>query len=229
VWSVPSGSAIVTWNTYVFTLVFMFAYAMMTVRLMVSLKHMVSAMYDHGGGQYRMLCAAYECAVLAVVMCAMFAVTGRWQLMEEGHEWYSAAQETAVVGSMTYMCQAHEHVAALASVIVAMALFRTFQLVMYERRASHVVRALGASVWPAAAVVAYCLIAMFGAWGGVAGGDGPGFLNAFVLSRAGFRNSETRPPPMATVVSAVAFLLLNAAVVSIITKRYILSKLYTRQ
>jgi len=145
------------------------------------------------------------------------------------HEWYSAAQETAVVGSMTYMCQAHEHVAALASVIVAMALFRTFQLVMYERRASHVVRTLGASMRPAAAVAAYSLIVTYGAWGSVTAGD-YGFLNAFVLSRTqGWRNSMAGPPPMATVVSAVAFLLLNAAVVSIITKRYILSKLYTRQ
>lgn len=225
----PSDSVVVTWSTYVFTLVFMFAYAMMTVRLMISLKHMVSAMYDYGGGEYRALCAAYECAVLAVVMCAMFAVTGRWQLMEVAHELYSVAQETAVVGTMTYMCQAHEHVASLASVIVAMALFRTFQLVMYERRASHVVRALGASMRPAATVAAYCLIVTYGAWGGVTAGDGPGFLNAFVLSRTDWRNDVTQPPPMATVVSAVAFLLLNAAVVSIITKRYVLSKLYTRQ
>ncbi|XP_025191851.1 LOW QUALITY PROTEIN: polycystic kidney disease and receptor for egg jelly-related protein [Melanaphis sacchari] len=231
VWTVPSSSAIVTWNTYVFTLVFMFAYAFMAVRLMVSLKHMVSAMYDHGGGAYRLLCAAYECVVLAVVMCAMFAVTGRWKLMELAHERYASARETAVVSSMTYMCQAHEHVAALASVTVAMGLFRTFQLVLYERRVSHVARALSASVRPAAAVVAYGLIVTYGAWSGVAGGGNggsSGFFNAFVLSRAGGRGRDgaSRPPPMATAVSAIAFLLLNATVVSIITKRYVLSKLY---
>jgi len=228
VWTVPSSLAIVTWSTYVFTLVFMFAYAATAVRLAVSLKRMVSAMYYHGGGgAYRLLCAAYEGAVLAVVLCIAFAVTGRWQLMGVAHEQYSTARETAVVGGMTCMCRAHEHVAMLTSVAVAMALFRTFQLVMYERRASHVARALGASAAPAAAVAGYSLAVTCGAWYGVAGADGPGFLNAFVLARGA---APQTPPPIAYVaVSAAVFLLFNAAVVSVITKRYVLSKLYTRQ
>uniref|UniRef100_A0A2S2P2K4 Polycystin domain-containing protein n=1 Tax=Schizaphis graminum TaxID=13262 RepID=A0A2S2P2K4_SCHGA len=229
VWTVPSSSAIITWNTYVFTLVFMLAYALTAVRLIVSLKHMVSAMYDHGGGAYRLLCAAYECAVLVVVMCAVFAVTGRWKLMELAHEEYASAQEIAIVSSMTYMCQAHEHVAALASVTVAMGLFRTFQLVMYETRVSHVARALGASVGPMAAVAAYSLIVTYGAWSSVTGGDGSGFFNAFVLARVGGSNDPLRTPLVATAASTAVFLLLNATVVSIITKRYVLSKLYTRQ
>jgi hypothetical protein len=219
----------VDWTTYVFTLVFMSAYAVTAVRLTSSVVRVTVGRGDGGTTPYDRFWTAYECALLAIVVATSLAVTGRWRLMDEAGAQYSMAKETVYVASVTDMCRSHEHVAALASVAVAMALFRTFRLVTLAERKPHLQRTLDASGGPVLMVAGFSMVAAYGAWYSTVrtdGGDGHGFLNAFVVGQHALGRGRPSPPCLAVTVVAV-FLFLNAAAVAIITKRYVVSRLYS--
>lgn len=224
----PSSSMFISWRTYVFTLVFMFAYAVTGLRLLRSASRMTSRSSEDRGGFW----TAYEYALLTVVLCTAFAVAGRWRLMDLVNDSYAEAREATFVPGVTAMCQAHDHVSTLASATVTMALFRAYRLTTYRAgRPSHVEQTLRASGGPAAAACACATIAAFGAWYG-GGGDGtPGLVNAIVLGRGilghDYGEETAMRSPFVIAVSVVLYLFFNAVVVSVITKQYVVSKMYS--
>lgn len=220
-WTVPSSSVFVTTSTYVFTFVFVTAYGLAAVWLTHSVSRMVSNRDVNSADGHWTFWIAYECGLLAVVVATTFAVAGRWRLMERASEQYADAKETEYVASVTGMCRAHGHLAALASVAAAMAVFRIYRLVTGSRRAVHAERALRESGDPVAVAGLCALIVAFGLWYGYGQFDGL-FFDAFVFGRGG-----TVDPDVTTTTAVVVYYFFSAMVVSIVTKRYVLSKIYT--
>lgn len=223
----------ISWHTYVFTLVFMFAYAVTGFRLLRSVSRMSSSARTEDDSSFW---TVYEYALLTIVLCTAFTVAGRWRLMDLVGDWYAEARETAFVPGVTAMCQAHDHVSLLASMCISMAVFRAYRLATYQMKGpSHVDRALRASSGPVATVFAFAIIAAFGAWYGGDGGDldgAPGLVNAVMLSRGPFyqlqKYGEQMPwSPYVITASVVLYLFYNAVVISVITKQYAVSKLYS--
>ncbi|VVC44104.1 Polycystin cation channel, PKD1/PKD2 [Cinara cedri] len=221
VYSIPSNSIFVSWITYAFTLGFMIAFAITAMRLTRSVLFMV---YNYDVSRFW---TTYECVMLAIVLCTTFTVAGRWRLMEQAGEQYAAFKETEFVTNVTDMCRAHEHITALVVLVGIMALFRVFRLATYRKRVPYVERTLHSASGPVAAIAAYALIVTFGMWycAPRIANSVHGFFNVFVLGRNAFNHGIpwwSRHVTIATTVTV--FLLFNAAVVSIITKYYIISK-----
>jgi len=228
---VPSSSMVITWSTYIFTLTFMFAYAVAGLRLVNSVSRMRWSDWKNGDNGFWM---TYECALLVVVLCTAFAVAGRWRLMDSASEQYATAREMVFVASVTAMCQAHEHLVTLASMTAAMTLFRAYRLVTYATHVSSNFNwTLGESSYPLATAGAYALIVAYGAWHGSGGSRGLyGFINAVVLGRQPFDvgvQLHRRLSPLAIGTAVVVHLLFNTAVISVIIKHYVVTRMYSRQ
>lgn len=228
VWTVPSSSIFVTTSTYVFTFVFVTAYGLAAVWLTGSVSRMVSNRNVNGADGRWTFWMAYECGLLAVVVATTFAVGGRWRLMEQAGERYAEAKETEYVASVTGMCRAHRHLAALASVAAAMTVFRTYRLVTGPRSAVHAERALRESGDLMTVAGVYALTVAFGLWYCSSDFDGL-FYNEFVLGRRTLDPDVRHSLSYATVTAVAVYYFFSAMIMAIITKRYVLSKMYSQQ
>lgn len=227
-WTVPTESVFISWTVYVLTFALVCMYTATAMRLVTSISSMVNDYNDRvGGSWFDWFWVVYECALLAIVLLTLFAVADRWKLMELAAQRYTETREMAFVPIVSDMCRVHDHVVALASVTVALTLFRMYRVIKYAYRVSHAERMVRESGGTVSAIVACALTAAFAAR---RSGRGHAFLNSFVLGRNAFDADENNIVfPAVTGVRVVVYCLLYAAIVSVFVQYYVLSKLYLRQ
>lgn len=230
VWTIPSSSVFIIWSVYSSTTVLVLMYVVIVTQLLNSVSFMITEYKDKdgGGGWYRFFWTFYECVLVAVVLFTLFAVIGRWILMEGAALRYAESPETAYVDSVMDMCRVHDHITALASVTVAMMLFRLYRVVKYTSYTSYVDRTLHESGDTVAVVAALALTVAYGAW---YGDGGHAFLNVFLFGQYAHRDRGLRWSPY-TAVAAVAAMhsVLYATIIAVVTRLYmVITRVNTRK
>lgn len=179
----------------------------------------------YGGSWYEYFWTLYECALLIISLCTLFAVADRWKLMQLAARQYKETKQTAYMANVIEMCQVHENVVMLASASLAMALFQMYRMVKYTDCVFHIEWTLHVSGSLVFTIVAYSLIIESGTW---YGSYSHAFFNALVFGRNMIHHST---PWLQLFISTTVtvYFLLYATIVSIVTKRYALSKMYTQQ
>lgn len=166
-WTVPADSVFISMNMYTLTFLIICMYTVTAMRLVSSLSNMV---YDHndrdGNTWLEYFWTAYECALLMLVMLALFAVADRWKLMERADREYHKHTEKAYVPILADMCRVHDHVVALAAVSMTVILFRTYRVVKYVDRMSRVERTVRQSGAVIAVLAFHALIFTTWPWYG---------------------------------------------------------------
>lgn len=198
------------------------------MRLVTSISSIVNDYIDREGGDwFDRFWAVYECALLTIVLLTLFAVADRWKLMELAAQRYNETREMAFVPIVSDMCRVHDHVVALASVTVAMTLFRMYRVIKYAYRLSHVERMVCESGGTVCVAVACALAVAFTTR---RSGHGHAFLNSFVFGRNTF-DAQENIIALFTIafVQIVVHCLLYATTVSVFIQCYVLSKLCLRQ
>lgn len=220
--TVPSESVLVSRMVYVFTVVYICTYTATAIRLVSSILSMVYDWNMHDRGTwFQYFWTAYECMLLAIVLCALFAVADRWKLMERTTHQFGTNSELSIIPIVLDMCRVHTHVISLASVTVALTLFRVYRMIKYTDRLSPVertVRESGATMM----AIAVCVLAVAAC---TCGSSGYEFLNTFIVGQGVFdRNGLLSSATVALVV----YVLLYTIIVSVFIKYYVLSKMHLR-
>lgn len=198
-WTVPAESVFVSVNMYVLTFLIICTYTATVMRLVSSLSNMVYDYNDRDGNTWFVyFWTTYECALLTIVMLALFAVADRWKLMDRADREYHKHTEKAYVPILTDMCRVHDHLVALTSVSVTLVLFRTYRAIKYVDRMYRVKRTVRESGAMIAVLVLHAL--MFTTWPWYGRGDH----------------------------DLMVGMLLLVAIVSVLSKNYVLSKVHTR-
>lgn len=226
VWSVPAESVFISWTLYAFTFVFICLY---TVTAMCLLNSFLRMLYVHnerdGGSWFEYFWTAYEAALLTIVLFTLFAIADRWKLMERGAKQYNKHTELSIVPIVLDMCRVHDHLNALASVTVALTLFRMYRAIKYADRLSRIERMVRESGLTMVVVMAYAVIVTVGT------GSYTGlhelkheFFNSFLFSR----NAFSRGLSVSAGVECIVYVIVYVSVVVVFVKHYVLSEMYLR-
>lgn len=165
---------------------------------------------------------AYECLLLAFVLCTSLIMINRWRLMTMVNNRYADAKHTSDISSLSEVNHMYNHINSLVSVILTMTVFRTGRLVTLFARWSRLNWTMRKSGRTIVAVIACALITTSGAWRVVF------FLGMFVPWRNKF-DDGLRRYPVATVVPVAVYFFTFAAIVAIIVKGYTVWKVCLRR
>lgn len=197
-------------------------YTVTALRLVISFSNLV---YDHnnrdGSTWFEYFWMVYEFILFIIVLFTLFAVADHWKLRERAARQYNMSKEMSFVSIVSDMCRVHDHVAAMASVTMAITLFRVYRVIKYTNRLSYIERNIRASGVPILVIGTYALIITFFTW---YSGLSPGreFLNSSILGRHTFNHSVF----FSINVAFSVHICVQIAIVSIFIKYYVLSKLY---
>lgn len=158
---------------------------------------------------------AYECVLLAFVLCTLLKLSDYWILMKTAN---MDTEDADDISTWSDLSRVYNDVMSLVSVTLTMTVFWVCRLVMSVMQWFHIDWTLRKSSGTVVMVVACALIVASGAWQG-------DYFPSTVVWQYKFANGF-RLLPVATVAPVAVYFLLFATIVATITKRYVLWKVY---
>lgn len=113
-------------SMYLITFIMMAFFFCSALRLLYSIMFMLSER-NNCQMMYATFWLLYDCLLLPIVVLSMFVLAGRWHLMETTKGILEKLNEQKFSTSMLTITWVHDHALALASICLAMAIFRLYR------------------------------------------------------------------------------------------------------
>lgn len=206
-------------SMYLTTFMMMAFFFGSAIRLLYSISFML-AERSNCHMMYESFWLLYECLILPMVMLSMFVLAGRWHLMETTKDILEDLNERKFSTSMLTITWVHEHALAMASMCLAMAIFRLYRWEINSLAMNHAKWTFHHSGYNLIIVLAYVIISSFGV-----------MMNLGICLYMNIIVNGYKPPNILVnqsfILHEVVFLIMiYGLVIGPLLKLYILSKIY---
>ncbi|XP_050527120.1 uncharacterized protein LOC126897503 [Daktulosphaira vitifoliae] len=223
--TVPYNSVFATWLTDLTTLLFVVFYMCLIFWLIIPI---IIKFTQQGLTELGQFQTFFDLLIVIMMIIIVLVLDGRRRLMYVATQKYNNVSEIEFVTKMTEICRVHNFVIGLVTVSLVMSILRIIWLVQYfGGNWKFIVDTLHFSSTQVIWVVMCLALLGFGAWVYSAEATTIGsdeFFNASVLGSNVFGGH----PFLTAVVSSFIVMAFKSAVVSIATKYYIISNIYSK-